>query len=671
MLYAEQAEVTLVSYAIDDGPVKIWDILRNERMPKDLHDAIRTHTLVAHNSWFDRNIFQITGLFGDVELGAQRWVDTMVQAYCHGLPGSLDTLSTIYKLGADKRKDKRGKQLIRLFCIPQPDGSYFDETTHPEQWKEFRIYAMSDIHAMRELHKLLPKWNYPGVKYLDNEFSQEHAQWVYDQRMNNRGFAIDADLIEAAVQAEIEERAYLNSKTVSKTDGNVSAATQRDEMLKYLLEAHGFSLPDMRADTIKRRIEDPGLPAPIRELLELRLASSRNTAAKYRAALNVANSDHRVRGTLQFCGAATTGRWAARMVQPQNLMRPTMKQSAIDTAISDIKSGAAPLLYSDLTEVLGNCVRGMIMAGKNKKLCAADLSSIEGRGLAWLAGEQYIVDFYKKVDRKEVDYDSYMLTYASVFAIDPWLVTKAERTLGKPIELGLGYGGGVAAFLTFAMVYHIDLAEAARKVWEVGDQHQLRECLEKYKWAKENGYHAGLPPEQYAAFEYIKQRWRASRPLTVKFWGDLEEAFRNATLAEGETFTVGKLKFNRKGQWLRMRLPSGRLICFLQPRYENGKLSYLGLDRYTRKWGRVPIYGGKLSGLSTQAFAGDVIREPIPDLEQMGYGIVLLVHDEIIAEVSSELTVQGMIDRMTAPKIWAPGLPLSASGFEATRYRKE
>lgn len=670
--YMEQAEVMLASYAVNEEEPETWDLMRRQPMPKRLREAVNECVLVAHNAWFDRNLFQRCNTFPGVDLSPARWVCTMVQAYCHGLPGSLDSLCTVYQINEADAKSKRGKYFIGLFCKPRKDGGWNNETTHPKEWAEFRDdYAPRDIRSMRKLHKTMPRWNYPGINFREGEFSQEHRNWQLDQTINQRGFAVDLNLIRYAIDAEKEERKLLNVATHDATEGAVEAATQRDEMLKYILEAHGVPMVDLKADTIRRALDDPDLPPEVKELLEIRAASARNASKKYQAAENCVSSDGRVRGTLQFCGAQTSGRWAARLLQPQNFMRPTMKPDQVARVIQDIQSGVAHLAYNNLSEALGNCVRGMIIASEGRKLCAADLRSIEGRGLAWLAREQNVVDFFYQVDSKEVDYDSYMLTYASVFGGDPSLVTPDQRQQGKPIDLSMGYGGGVAAYLTFAAVYRIDLPKMAEKVWEIADPAHIRECVGKYEWAKKNKYHAGLPREMYAAFEYVKQKWRAARPMTVQLWEDLETAFRQATLTPDQTFTVGALKFNRKGQWLRIRLPTGRMLCFLQPRFQGNKLSFLGLNRYTRKWGRVSIYGGKLSGLLTQAFARDVLMESLPDLEDMGYPIVLSVHDEAITEPEEHMPLQPMIDRMIRAKSFAPGLPLAASGFEAQRYRKD
>lgn len=667
MNYVEGAEVMLVSYAKGDDDVGLWDITRGEPMPSYLEDHVYDERikLVAHQSAFDRRMFQFTDLFPGADLQVARWEDTMVQALAHGLPGGLDTLCKIFGVAEDKAKSKKGRQLIQLFCKPTNTGNRNTEQTHPTQWGDFRVYAKRDISSMRVIHRKLPRRNYPD-RPLD------FAVWEIDQRINQRGFLIDRELATAAVEAAKAEKDSLALRVQDATGGEVERGTQSDQLLRYIVESYGVALPDMRADTLKRRIEDESLPLELRQLLDLRVQSNRNASSKYTAVLKSVNEDGRLRDTLQFSGAAGTGRWSGRVFQPQNMMRPTMDKEDINDAINVVKSGLAPMLYDNLPEVLGNCVRGLIIAPPGKKLIVNDYSSIEGRGLAYLAREEYIVDFYRSVDAEEVDYDSYMLAYAICFGVDPATVTKAMRQLGKPIELAFGYGGGVAAFLTFAMTYHIDLVKAMEAIWETGDPRHLAECLNKYEWAKKNGYHAGMQPRMYAAFEYVKQKWRAARPATEAFWNDLSDGFKSAIAFEKEVFKAGPIKFMRQGHWLYMRLPSGRCLTFLQPMMKGDQITFMGLDRYSKQWKRQNTHGGKLSGLATQAMANDILRVALPKLEAAGYETVLTVHDEAIAETpdTDEFTSDGMAAIMTEEIAWLPGFPLASDGFETYRYRK-
>lgn len=247
---------------------------------------------------------------------------------------------------------------------------------------------------------------------------------------------------------------------------------------------------------------------------------------------------------------------------------------------------------------------------------------------------------------------------------------------GALVVHNCGYGGGVAAFLTFAAVYHLDLDHTADLVWEQADGSLIRECEDKFDWAKKHGFHAGMNRHKYAAFEYIKTKWRQSRQPTAVLWRELADAFRFCVAHDRTAVDIreGKLKMRRDGQWMRLRLPSGRCITMLQPRAgSDGQLTYKGLDRYTRQWTDVFTHGGKLAGVVTQSFARDVLAHNMPLVEGSGFDIVLSVHDELITEAPdapgfSAAKLNALMSRVPE---WAPGLPLAADGFEAKRYRKD
>jgi len=673
-------EITLLAWAIDNAPVQVIDFMRGGTLPPEFEAAYTDQSVkvVMHNAQFDRLICNASRHLPGT-LAPERICCTMAQALAHGLPGALGTLGSIFGLSEEQAKIKEGRVLVLQFCKPYRGFRTLPKDA-PDAWARFTEYARRDVETMRVLFQKLPRWNYPGVRFFEGQPSAEHALWCLDQRINDRGFAIDTELAQAAVTTATDEKALLDKLTVEATSGEVEAATQRDRMLAHILGAHGVTLPDLKQDTVKRRLEDPDLPPAVKELLELRLSAGRSSSAKYAAVLKAVGDDGRLRGTLQYCGAQTTGRWSGRVFQPQNMMRPTLPQAAIDTAIEDIKAGVAGLFYTNLAEVLGNAVRGVIVAPHGRKLVCSDLKSIEGRALAWLAGDERVVQFYRDFDAGLLNYDSYQLAYAQVFGGDPARVQKPERQIGKTIELAFGYGGGVAAYLTFAAVYHLDLDDLAAKVHaqveqsSIHDQDFLKECADKYDWAKEQGYDAGLAPHVYAAFEYIKSRWRQARQPTVALWNALKDTFALCVEYPRETFQVGDtaLRMRRDGQWMRLRLPSGRNIVFLQPQVHDG-LSYAGMDRYTRKWGRVFTHGGKLAGICTQALARDVLAANMQPIEDAGYRIVLSIHDELITETpdNAKFSAEGLNTLMATNPPWATGLPLDADGFETYRYRKD
>ncbi|MDE9432760.1 DNA polymerase [Xenorhabdus bovienii] len=662
--YAEHAEIMLFAWAVNNNPVQVWDVTSGNAMPETLRQALNNPDVIlfAHNSHFDRTVLNHTGFKTELS----RWRDTMVQALTHGLPGALGALCVVLGISADKAKDKEGKALIQLFCKPRPKNVSIRRATsqtHPEEWQRFIAYAGLDIEAMREVHKRLPKWNYQG---------DELALWHRDQQINDRGVCMDIDLAKSAIDAVEQEQKLLAKRTQEMTDGEVQAATQRDAMLKHITSAFGIALPDMQKSTLERRIADPDIPAPLRELLAIRLQASTTSTSKYKALMNGVSEDGRLRGTLQFCGASRTGRWAGRLFQPQNLPRPTLPQDVIDTGIEALKAGCADLLYDDIMQLTSSAVRGVILASAGKKLVVSDLSNIEGRMLAWLAGEHWKITAFSEFD-KGIGADLYKLAYARAFNIEPDGVTKDQRQIGKVMELGLGYGGGVAAFVTFALTYGLDLEELATAALPNIPASVQRDAMSWYKKSVEQNQTYGLSERVFITCDSLKRMWRNAHTATVPFWYELEEAVKRAISSPSITIPCRKLRVRRDGAWLRVVLPSGRAVCYPSPRLDDGQISYMGTNPYSRKWQRLKTYGGKLVENVTQAAARDVLAGNMPLIEEAGYAIVLTVHDEVLTEApdTPDYAHEHLSTLLATNPEWASDLPLNAGGFESYRYKKD
>lgn len=664
--YAEGVEVMLFAWAIGDEPVSVWDLTAGEPIPSRLRKAIADPDTILffHNSHFDRTVLRHA--MPELAPPVERWRDTMVQALAHSLPGALGALCEVLGVPQDKAKDKEGKSLIQLFCKPRPKNSKLRRATsktHPVEWQRFVAYAGLDIEAMREVYKRLPKWNYQGA---------ELALWHRDQQINDRGVCMDVQLAQAAIEAVDLEQKRLAKRTQVMTDGEVQAATQRDAMIKHIVESYGVDLPDMQRSTLERRIADPDLPSTVKELLHIRLQASTTSTSKYKSLMKGISRDGRLRGTLQFCGASRTGRWAGRLFQPQNLPRPTLEQERIDEGIEALKSGCADLLFDNVMELTSSALRGCIMAPAGKKLVVSDLSNIEGRKLAWLAGEQWKLDAFRDYD-EGTGPDLYKLAYARAFNISHEDVTKYQRQIGKVMELGLGFGGGVAAFLTFALVYGLDLEELATAALPNIPRDVQREAKSWYDESVKRKATYGLSERVFIACDSLKRLWRRAHPETCDFWYQLERTVRAAIATPAKTLYCGYLKVRRDGAWLRIQLPSGRALCYPSPTIEKGDITYMGINSYSRKWQRLKTYGGKLVENVTQAAARDVLAGNMPLIEDAGYSIVLTVHDEVICEApdTDDYTDAALSSLLSTNPTWAPDIPLNAGGFEALHYRKE
>jgi len=751
--YAEQAEILLWAWAIDDEPAQVWDCANDPAAPARLIAAVNDPDveIVAHNSGFDRTVMRHA--LGDFCPSVLRWRDTMVQALAHGLPGALGTLCEVLGVPADKAKDKAGKQLIHLFCKPTPfrfpharkdfaSKAEYDaaklaasegwvgratRATHPVQWEQFKSYAGGDIEAMREVRRRLPKWNYQG---------DELALWHLDQKINDRGVYIDLDLAHGALAAVDEEQEILRGRTLDLTGGQVETATRVDKLLLHILEAYGVDLPDMQKATLERRIADPELPEGLKELLRVRLSTATTSTSKYKTLINGTSSDSRLRGLLQFCGASRTGRWAGRLFQPQNLpSRNLMPEDQIEMGIEALKDGTAGVLFSDVMWLTTSAIRGCIAAPPGRKLVVADLSNIEGRVQAWLAGEAWKLKAFADFDTVQAadgkwltgpeyfalcranrapelaldgkgepiraGHDLYKMSYGKSFNIKPEDVTKDQRQVGKVQELALGYEGGVGAFVTFAAGYGIDLDELADKAARFIPGEVWGQASIMLEWHRSKGRdpaaQLGMADKTWLVCESFKLGWRTGHANIKAYWKEIDACVREAIANPGTTIPCGKVRVRRDGAWLRIVLPSGRALCYPGPKLEaekrkrkdevetadtfsveeevetgRTKITYMGVNQYSRKWGRIDTYGGKLFENICQAVARDVMAVNMPHIEAAGYEIVLSVHDELPCETPDDprYNPEHLAALLCAPPPWAPDMPLAAAGFESYRYKK-
>jgi DNA polymerase len=669
--YCTQVEVTVVTWAIDNGPVHCWDVTRSAQGFKDatippalLVAAQQCDRVIAHNSQFDNAVLAASQPDLAVLL-AGKWYCTMAQALRHGLPGGLEKLSTIFKLDTEHAKLK-GHQLVMLFCKPDKHGKRATRLTHPVEWRDFLDYAKRDITAMRELHRKLPTWN---------DTPTELALWALDQTINARGVAVDVEFAKAAVRATPVEKKRLGDRTREVTATSLDRTTQRDRLLAYLFVEFGVDLPDLKADTVERRLNDSELPDVAKELLRMRQQASKASTSKYKRLLDM-HLAGRLYYLLQICAAYRTGRWGGRNFQPQNLPRPAISFDDILTAIEAVLAGVEDLVLDDIMEAMSSALRSVLIAGPQRKLVMSDLANIEGRTLAWIAGEEWKLQAFRDFDAGH-GADLYKLAYARSFDVSPESVgdESMERQIGKVMELALGYQGGVGAFVAMAATYGIDLNDLATRARPTIPQQVLLDAEETWQWAVRKGRTLGLAQHVYVICESLKVLWRRAHPETEKLWGAAETAARCAILNPGTVFEAGRLEFDRKGAWLRMRLPSGRFLLYPNPSLEGPEqtIMFRAWDVYKNVWKRESTYGGKLIENACQGAARDVMACNMPRAEAEGYPIVLTVHDELVTEPpdTALYDAEELSQILSTNPPRAEGLPLAAKGFESKRYRKK
>ena len=666
--YAEAAEVMLWPYAFGDEEPKCWDVTTGAAMPDDLAAGLADPAVatVWHNGGMFDTVVLPEALA--IEIPLERIHDTMVQALAHSLPGGLDQLCEVLGVDTAKAKHKSGKNLIQFFCKPTGKNMKIrrrTRETHPAEWATFVDYAKSDINAMREIYRKLPKWNLTP---------REVALWRLDQTINRRGMAIDLELVAAALRAIDREQAHLSRRAASITDGYLAAATQRDKMLEFILGEYGYGLADLKGSTVEKFLERHSLEPELVELLNVRLRASTSSTAKYKSLAGSVSSDGRLRGTKQFCGASRTGRWSGKVFQPDNLPRPSMPSNEIEFGIEALKADAEDMLFDNVMALTSSAIRGCIVAPPGRKLVVADLSNIEGRMLAWGAGEDWKLQAFRDFDAGR-GADLYKLAYAKSFGVSPDEVTKDQRQVGKTLELSMGYAGGISAFVTFATAYNTDLEAMATTAWDALPEDKIEEAEGFLEWLAKQKNPKAFPMSHKAQVvcEVFKRLWREAHPNTVRWWRELEDKVREAIESPAKTLVGKNFKARRDGAWLRLQLPSGRALCYPHPQVDDdGQISYMGVNQFSRKWCRLRTYSGKLAENWTQAAARDTLGHNMPAIEDHGYEIILTVHDEDITETPDlpEFNPEHLASLMATVPDWAPGLPLAAAGFEAYRYSK-
>lgn len=650
--YAEQAEIIVLAWAVDEGPVYATTSIEEiGEVLKVFSDSV--HDVCVHNIGFDYTIWK--HYQPEICPPLDRFVCSMAQAKAHGLLGGLADLSQIFGLEADSKKE--GSKLIRTFCVPNKRGERNKPEDHPEAWAEFLAYAKADIEAMRAVYKKCPKWN---------NTEKEREIFLLDQTINQRGFRVDRALAVAAIAAVKQEQEYLDAETKKRTNTWVNSATQRDKLLEFILEEYGIALRDMQSGTLQDYLQTD-IPEELKELLRIRLLSTMNSTAKYTSLLNGLSSDGRLRGTLQYCGAARTGRWSGRLFQPQNLPRATLPQDDIEKGIAALLEGYADLVVPDVKALCSSALRSAILPSPGHKLVVADLANIEGRYAAWWAGEDWKIKAYQEYDAGAGP-DLYRLQYARAFGIAPQDVTPAQRQIGKVMDLMLQYGGGVGAFITGASAYRIDLDQMAEACWPALSRSLKEEVEDFYEWSltqKRPTY--GLSPRTFQACDALKRLYRAAHPAIQDRWGVCQDGMLSAS--QGNPWNT----WSRRRAWVLNKLPSNRYLCYPTVRMVQDQLTYMGIATGSHAWTRLKTYGGKLFENEVQAGARDVLAWSLPRIENAGYKILLTVHDEVITEApdTKEFSAEGLCALMTQGEPWTKGLPLAAKGYEAYRYRKD
>ncbi|MBR3287946.1 MAG: DNA polymerase [Bacteroidales bacterium] len=616
--YAEAPDFTvlLLSYAVDGGAPVCCDLASGGTLPPEILAALTSPDVVktAYNAVFERVCL---GRYYGLHLDPAQWRCTMARAARLGLPLSLAQCAAFLRL--DSQKMKEGWALIRYFSVPGRDGRRRLPSDDPERWDLFKQYNLRDVEVEQAVLAAVRQLPVPAF---------EEELYTADQEINDRGVAVDAALAAQADRLDAEYRGTLMERMRQLTGlENPNSPVQLKDWLRREAGVEAGSLDAEYREALMERLAD--CPAA-REVLALRRETTRTSNRKYRAMLDCVCGDGRLHGLLQYYGAARTGRWAGRLVQVQNL--PQNHLPDLDHARSLVRQGSLEELamnYDSPSKVLSELIRTAFTAAPGQQLIVCDFSAIEARVLAWLAGEEWVLDVFRRGG------DIYCAAASRMFGVP---VEKHGRNAelrqkGKIAVLALGYGGGTAALEAMG-----------------GGRLGLTEDEEKD----------------------IVRQWRRANRSIVRLWSTLEDAAACAVRTGRSAEVTRGVAAGRWRGMLTLRLPSGRMLCYPRAAVAaNGQIEYEGADQTTKQWTRIRTYGGKLAENVTQAVARDILGCVLLRARAAGLRTVFHVHDEIIVEAPPERTV-GEVEALFAEGPgWCAGLPLRGVGYATPYYRKD
>jgi len=633
-----ETDIWIGCYAFDDEPVDVWSA--PEKVPNRIVDYVTYGGLVAfHNAAFDVQIWNKVAVrkygFPAIEISQVR--DSLAMAYALALPGSLERAAAA--VGLDAQKDTSGSRVMLQLAKPRriEEGGTIVWWDDPAKIARLIEYGKQDVETQRQLYRKL--------RSLSKE---EQAVWEADFAINERGIKIDLPAVLGAIQIVEKEKVRLNKAMRAITGGQVDSCSAVSQLSEWIKQK-GIDISGVAKSDVIDLLARDNLPDHVRKALTLRQEAAKTSTAKLQKMLSCAGTDGRVRGVHQYHGAAT-GRWAGRLLQTQNLKRPSLKQKDIDSVIDLLKEEKIDdidILYGPPLSVVSDCLRGLITAEDGHDLIAADFSNIEGRVLAWLAGEDWKLKAFEDFD-KGFGPDIYLVAAGQIYGTDPSAFTdkSPERQIGKVAELALGYQGGVGAFKNMAGLYGVQVSDERANS--------------------------------------IKEAWRTANAKIKQYWYDLETAAINAVRAPGEIFNANTIKFIVKGSFLWCRLPSGRYLSYPFPKLKQvetpwgdfkEQVVFMGesmvAGRTTKNWQEINIYGGKWAENVTQAAARDLLASALLRINDAGYHVVMHIHDEIVSEVPKNFgSVLDFENIMCQLPEWAAGLPVVAQGWRGLRYRK-
>ena len=616
-------EILLFSYSVDGDPVQLVDLACGEQIPAEVISALTDDFVIkwAFNANFERIcLSRFLGLPTGDYLKPDAWKCSMVWAATMGLPLSPEGVGSV--LGLEKQKLTEGKELIKYFCQPcAPTKTNGQRTRNlpahaPDKWLAFKKYNIRDVETEMSIQARLSKHPVP-----DSVWDEYHI----DQEINDRGVALDMELVRQAIQMDGRSRSELTQVMKDLTALENPNSVQQ---MKQWLSGNGMETDTLGKKAVAEMLKTA--PPELQKVLALRQQLAKSSVKKYQAMETAVCTDGRARGMFQFYGANRTGRWAGRIIQMQNLPQNHLEDLAEARGL--VRCGdfeGVKMLYEDVLDTLSQLIRTAFVPQGDRKFIVADFSAIEARVIAWLAGETWRQKVF--ADGKDI----YCASASQMFGVpvEKHGINGHLRQKGKIAELALGYGGSVGALKAMGAL-DMGLTE---------DE---------------------LPP--------LVDAWRQANPKIVQFWWAVDRAVMEAVRFKHTNETYG-IEFSCKNGMLFITLPSGRRLAYVKPKIGTNKfggdcITYEGVGG-TKKWERLDSYGPKFVENIVQATARDILCYAMNTLRCCS--IVMHIHDEVVIEADRRMSLQAVCDQMGRTPPWAKGLQLRADGYETDFYKKD
>ena len=672
----ETTEVLMLAWAFDDDEPKLWLPCLGEPMPAELHAGLIDPTVMkmAWNYNFEKDIFHYR--LGYV-IPQQEWFDPSVLCAYMSLPIGLDRAANALDIDIELKKtvilgkkkptkifsepSKRNKTFLKK--NPGAKEFYFrDWNSDPEQWEVFKEYCLQDVRAERAVWYAAVAMNCPITE-------GETQAWLLDQRMNEQGVWIDKVFVQNSKAYALGEIKEINETMQTLTGLAYTKSGKSLSKLDEWLQSKGYKFDSLDkahiAEALKVGLVHWKMDPVAYQVLQLKEKLGGSAYTKLQTIEDRIGADGRLRDQFVYHGAHT-GRWSGRGVQLQNLFKPSKDVSTLRERIvnairnntldvaglvaeynaevlafnatnTDPKKERKPIKSMTLMAAVAGTIRASFSATPGFKLSVSDLAQIESRVLAALAGCQTMINAYAKGLDLYKDIMSFLLNtpYADI--------TSAERANGKVIILGCGFGMGWEKFIEYAATFGVTLDEKTAKTY-------VNAFREKY---------SEIPA----------------------YWKELNAAVIKATKGGVAIYVRGVVVDGRNPKMLKIKLPSGRALHYLNPRVEMSETDWGAMqenvlfDKWDAKGLQVNrLYGGLICENIVQAVARDILLNGGLEAEKMGFTVILTIHDEWVCEspLTSSLTYKDLEHAMTRTPEWAEGMGfvLAAEGYDCAYYRK-